>query len=79
MTDHDILIELKLLRAEIKALPKAITAAIVADLLEPIEPPAPPSAECQHPVDQRVDLGDGEWQCKVRMCGFHFVPSEVSV
>ena len=77
--ERAILIELKRMNAELKALPKRIVAEIEAVLLEPVEPEVPPSAECQHPVDQRVDLGDGDWQCGVRTCRFQFVASGIAV
>lgn len=65
---------------ELRALPKAIAAAVRDELFEPV-PQEQPSAPvtCQHPNDKRADLGDGEWECTVRGCGYRHVPELVAV
>ena len=70
--DPDILHALQRISAQLDALPSAITAAIMTDLLERVDEPAAEPG-CQHPADKRIDLGDGEWQCGVRACRFHYV------
>lgn len=78
MFDHDILKELVKLNEQIAALPKAIVAAIVTDLIDQ-SPEAPAPVGCQHPEDKRAQLGDGEWECTVRGCGYRHVPEPVGV
>lgn len=74
MNELAILQALDAIRAAIEQLPAAIVAEIQAQLI--IEPDAPAAAPavtvCQHPVDQRVDLGDGDWECGVRTCRFQY-------
>ena len=76
MSDPDILRELVAIRTALEALPGAIVQAIARDLIEQEAAPETPAAPagCTHPPDKRVDLGDDEWACTVRGCGYHHVP-----
>jgi hypothetical protein len=77
VTDLDIYNELRAIRGALEALPKAIALAVRDELLEPV-PEAPAPQGCQHPEDKRANLGDGEWECTVRGCGFRHVPEPVT-